>query len=642
MASTASQIQYFVSVATPFGADVLLLDGFGGREAISELFRFDLRMRSLNKALDAQTIVGKPVTVSIGQASGPQRFFNGIVTRFAHVGSDTKYGFYSVELAPRLWLLTLGRDRVIHQNKSALDIVKEVLGKFEVTFELSISAAADYVVREYCVQYDESAFQFVSRLMEEEGIFYFFKFADGVHTMVLADSPSAHQAGAHSAQLYFSTDSTAHDPAERVGEFRMEHGLVAAEHVVADYDYLTAETSESVSTATGGTSTGSRYTFPGRYGSAADGDRKAAIRLAAQQMEQQIGQGLGHCHHLAAGTTFTLAGHANAALNISYVVRAVSHSASNETYSNEFEVFPASVPFRAPLSTPLPVVAGTHTAKVVGSSGEEIWTDAHGRIKLKFHWDRSPEANQDSSCWVRVSQVWAGQGWGHLVLPRVGHEVVVSYVDGDPDRPLVTGSVYNKLNTTPVALPSLQTQSVMRSRSSKNGTAGNEIRMDDKLDAEELYLHAQKDMNVSIENALSTTVLAGAETHIIEKGDRTINVKTGKESHTVKGTRTLDVTGEETHTNHAAFKQDVTGNYTLTISGNLVIDVSGSVSIKAGTSLKNEAGTSLDNKAGTALSNKAGTALSNAGLTVESKASASQTVDGGGMLTLKGALVKIN
>jgi type VI secretion system secreted protein VgrG len=633
MAATTTQTGCLLSVTTPFGKDALLLDGFGGREAICESFRFNLRMRSANKALDAQQIVGKNVTVTLQQPSGPQRFFNGIVTRFANVGGDAGYGFYSAEMAPRLWLLALGCDRVIYQNLSALDIVKQVLSSFEVSFELRISSA-DYAVREYCVQYDESAFHFISRLMEEEGIFYFFTFANGTHTMVLADSPSAHQGGANSAQLYFSTDTRAHGQVDRIGAFEMALGLVEAQQVIADYDYVSATTSQASSTTTGGTSSGIRYTFPGKYATAADGNRKAAIQLAAQQMEQRTGGGVSYCYSLAAGTSFTLGGHANAALNVSYVVRAVTHSASNDRYSNDFEVFPAAVPFRAPLVTPRPVVAGTHTALVVGSSGEEIWTDALGRIKLKFHWDRTPAADQNSSCWVRVSQASAGQGWGHLFLPRVGQEVVVSYVDGDPDRPLVTGSVYNKQTTLPIALPSLQTQSVMLSRSSKNGTAGNEIRMEDKLNAEELYFHAQKDMNVVIENALATTVTAGAETHTVKQGDRTIAVQTGNETHSVKGKRSLDVTGAETHTNHAAFTQNVSGDYTLKVTGNLVIDVSGSISIKSGTSMTSQAGTTLDNKAGTT--------LTSTGLTVQHKATTTQTVDGGAMLVLKGTLIQLN
>jgi type VI secretion system secreted protein VgrG len=631
MSTVPSQADCFVSVTTPFGADVLLLDGFGGREAISEPFHFDLRMHSTNKALDAQTIIGKGVTVTVKDQAGAARYFNGIVKRFAHTGANSQYGFYSAELAPRLWLLTLGQDRMIYQNQSALDIVKAVLGTFQVPLELRISGTG-YAVREYCVQYDESAFDFISRLMEEEGIFYFFTFTNGAHTMVLADSASAHEVG--QPTLYFSPDSSVAPRAERVAEFAMTQDIVSGVHVLADYDYLSAASSTASSSASAPVPTGRRYTFPGKYATSAEGTRKSAIRLAAQTVQQQTGRGAGYCYALTAGTSFTLSGHVNSALNVSYVVRAVTHMASNDTYSNEFHVFPESVPFRAPLTTPRPLVAGTHTAKVVGSSGEEIWTDANGRVKLKFYWDGSAGADENSSCWVRVSQSSAGQGWGHLFLPRIGQEVVVSYVDGDPDRPLVTGSVYNGQNATPVALPSLQTQSVMRSRSSKGGTAGNEIRMEDKLDSEELYFHAQKDMNVAIENALTTTVIAGAESHVIQKGDRSINVQTGKETHTVKGTRTLDVTGDETHTNHAAFTQNVSGNYTLKVTGNLVIDVTGSVSIKAGMSLASEGGTTHASKAGTTLSTE--------GMTISHKASATQTVSGGGMLELKGGLVKLN
>jgi type VI secretion system secreted protein VgrG len=319
---------------------------------------------------------------------------------------------------------------------------------------------------------------------------------------------------------------------------------------------------------------------------------------------------------------------------------------------------------------------------VVGSKGEEIWTDQYGRIKIQFPWDRVGVKDENSSCWVRVSQSWAGASWGSLYLPRVGQEVIVSFVDGDPDRPIVTGCVYNAENTTPVTLPAMQTQSTLKSRSSKAGKAGNEMRMEDKLDSEEFYFHAQKDMKVEIENDLSTTLIAGAETHTVTKGDRTIDVQTGKETHSVKGTRTLTVTGNEDHTNSGDFKHTVAGNYQLKVTGDLVIDVTGSITLKAGTTfsveagktlstkagttLAHEAGTTLTNKAGTTLTNQSGTTLTNkagtdlanqagmgmtnkAGTTLDSqgamitsKASATQTVDGGGMLTLKGGLVMIN
>jgi type VI secretion system secreted protein VgrG len=335
-------------------------------------------------------------------------------------------------------------------------------------------------------------------------------------------------------------------------------------------------------------------------------------------------------------------------------------------YRNRFETFLATVPFRPPRLTPSPSVAGSQTAIVVGPANEEIWTDKEGRVKVQFFWDRVGAKDEKSSGWIRVAQSAAGKGYGTLFMPRVGQEVVISYIDADPDRPLITGSVYNGENTTPVTLPANQTQSVIKSRSSPKGTAGNEIRMEDKKDAEELYLHAQKDMKVEIENALTTTLTKGAEIHTLTEGDRTIELKKGKEIHKVKGTRALTVTGDETHDNEGKFTHTVEGNYTLKITGDLLLDIAGGITIKsaktvlieastslmakAGTSLTNQAGTALTNQAGTSLTNKAslglvneaGTTLDNKGAMMTHKASAMQTIDGGGMLIVKGGLVKIN
>ena len=397
-------------------------------------------------------------------------------------------------------------------------------------------------------------------------------------------------------------------------------------------------------------------------------------RVEAEQVQSAVSRGQSFCYALTAGTKFTLSGHIRAALNASHVLRTVTHSATNAQYSNSFECFIATATFRPQRVTPRPRVAGSQIATVVGPSGEEIWTDKHGRIKVQFPWDRVGVKDENSSCWVRVSQTWAGQGWGALFIPRIGQEVIISYVDGDPDRPLVTGSVYNAEKTPPVTLPSMQTQSTILSRSTKSGAAGNEIRFEDKKDSEEFYFHAQKDMKVEIENALTTTIKESHEIHTLNKGDRTIEVKTGKETHSVKGTREVTVTGNETHTNKADYTQKVTGNYELKVTGNLVIDVTGSITFKtakdatlkagttwaaesgtsftnkAGTALTNEGGTNLTNKAGMNLSNeagmglknKAGTTLDNEGAMVTNKASAMQTVDGGGMLTVKGGMVKIN
>ncbi|MBI2771772.1 MAG: type VI secretion system tip protein VgrG [Burkholderiales bacterium] len=666
-----TQATAFLSVTTPLGADQLLLDAFEGTEAISQPFRFSLSMRSTSMTLDATTVVGATATIKLKHGAGPVRYFSGIVSRFLHAGGDREFSAYSAELVPKLWLLTLSRNRVIYQNKTAAVIIKAVLAEFGVTIQDKLTGT--YGSREYCVQHDETAFEFISRLMEEEGIFYFFTFADGAHTMVLADATSAHTDCTNGAALRYAPHGGGREMIDAVNRFEFESRIVAQKHATSDYDYLNPSTALAAEHAAA-TGKGSHYDYPGGHKVVADGTARSKIRVEAEQVQGTVSRGQSFCYSLTAGTKFTLSGHGRTALNAAHVLRTVTHSASNEHYSNSFETFPATVPFRAPRVTPRPRVAGSQIATVVGSSGEEIWTDAHGRIKVQFIWDQVGTKNENSSCWVRVSQTWAGQGWGALFIPRVGQEVVISYVDGDPDRPLVTGSVYNAEKTPPVTLPSMQTQSTIKSRSSKSGTAGNEIRFEDKKDSEEFYFHAQKDMKVEIENQLTTTVKASHEIHTLEKGDRTVDVQTGKEVHKVKGTRELTVTGNETHTNEADFTQKVTGNYELKVTGNLVIDVTGSITIKsakdvtgkagttwqaeagtaltnkAGTALNNEAGTALTNKAGTdltnqagmGLKNKAGTTLDNEGTMVNNKASATQTVDGGGMLTVKGGMVKIN
>jgi type VI secretion system secreted protein VgrG len=665
------QANAFLSVTTPFGADKLILDAIEGTEAISQPFRFSLSMRADSTSLDAATIVGATVTVKMKLGAAQTRYFSGIVSRFLHSGGDREFSAYSAELVPKLWLLTLSRDRVIYQAKTAAEIIKAVLGDFAVTFSDKLTGT--YTAREYCVQHDETAFEFISRLMEEEGIFYFFTFADGTHTMVLADASSAHTACTNATTLKYHPHPGGREMIDTVNRFEFESRLVSQKHSLSDYDYLAPTTALAAESA-GTTGKGTQFDYPGGHKAVAAGTARAKLRVEADQVQSAVSRGQSYSYFLTAGTKFTLSGHLRAALNTSHVLRTVTHSASNEQYSNSFEAFPATASFRPPRITPRPRVAGSQIATVVGPSGEEIWTDKHGRIKVQFPWDRVGVKDDKSSCWVRVSQGWAGQGWGALFIPRIGHEVVISYVDGDPDRPLVTGSVYNAEKTPPVTLPSLSTQSTILSRSTKSGAAGNEIRFEDKKDSEEFYFHAQKDMKVEIENQLTTTVKESHEIHTLEKGDRTVEVKTGKEVHKVKGTREVTVTGNETHTDEADFTHKVTGNYELKVTGNLVIDVTGSITFKtakdatlkagttwaaesgtaftnkAGTALTNEAGTNLTNKAGMNLSNeagmglknKAGTTLDNEGAMVTNKASAMQTVDGGGMLTVKGGMVKIN
>ncbi|MCY0388381.1 type VI secretion system tip protein TssI/VgrG [Robbsia sp. Bb-Pol-6] len=647
MANGVTQARSFLSVSTPFGADVLSLERFTGREAISAPFSFRLEMRSSNGDLDPSGIIGQPLGVRLARAGQTQRHFHGIVARFVHESGRAEASRYAAVVVPRLWLLTLGSDRAIHQNKSAADIVRAVLHEHNILVEDRLSGT--YPVREYCVCYDESPFSFISRLMEEEGIFYFFTFAEGRHTLVLADNAAAHATSDSAPVMRYAPESPDSRTLEAVTQFELEHRVVAQDVTLNDYD-CGQSTAPLLVTVPESGGRGARYLYPGKYATLPEGERLASLRLDAQQMAGVAGRGASQCYTLRAGAKFTLVGHHRDALNGVQVVRSVEHAATESAYENRFETFAENRRFRPPSAAPRPAVQGMHTAVVVGPAGEEIWTDDLGRVKVRFHWDRHAARDENSSCWVRVAQAVAGQGWGQLFLPRVGHEVLVSYIDGDPDRPLVTGSVYNDTHTPPVSLPAAQTQSVIRSRSSKAGRAGNEIRMEDRLDHEELFLHAQKDMKIDVENDLHTTLLAGSHRLKVERGDRTIDVREGQETHMVHGDRSVTVGGTQVHHTEGDHRHTVAGNYTLCVAGDLLIDVTGSVAIKAGnaltsqagTSLSNQAGLDLTNKGGTTLENSAGTTLTNRGLVVESKASATQTVDGGGMLTLKGGMVAIN
>jgi type VI secretion system secreted protein VgrG len=387
----------------------------------------------------------------------------------------------------------------------------------------------------------------------------------------------------------------------------LEQNLTPGQYSQDDFNFETPDT-DLLATASGPDTSRAIYDYPGFYTKQSAGETISGRRLSALEVPGKMLSGDGRCRAFYAGLKFMLANHYRADLNTSYVVESLHLQGTLTEYSNSFTAFPAGITFRPFAGTPRPSVPGSQTAIVTGKSGEEIWTEQYGRIKVKFHWDQQGASDETSSCWIRVAQTWAGMQWGGIFTPRIGQEVVISFLEGNPDRPLVTGSVYNAKQTVPYALPGEQTKSTLKTSSSKGGSGFNEIRFEDKAGSEELFVQAQKDMNLTVLNNLTASV-------------------TKDEAVTVQGKRTLTVTGDEAHTNQ--------GNYSLKVSGNLTIDVSGSVTIKSGTTLENQAGTSLTNKSGAAMTNDAGTTLTN-------KAAASQTVDGGGMLTLKGGLVKIN
>jgi len=653
---------YTFTVTTPLGADMLLLEAFEGEELISGLFDFRLDMESEHGDLDFSQVVGQSVTIAGTDKDGNSRYFNGIVARMVQSGLT-----YHFDMRPKLWELTLTSDNRIFQTKSVPDIVKQVLQEQGVT-DVKDSLTGTYNPRDYCVQYRETGFDFISRLMEEEGIFYFFQHEDGKHTMVLADDASAFEPCPNLASVPFKPESAkAWEEQDLVLALNLEQSVVTGKYQADDFNFETP-TTQLLST-TSGSGTLQIYEYPGVYQTKDEGDDYGKKRLDAMELPTRLVSGESVCRAFATGYKFSLTGHPRADVNDTYVLRRITHAGGRRHYRNSFVAFPSSATFRPPRLTPKPRIAGTQTALVVGKSGEEIWTDQYGRIKVQFHWDQLGQSDENSSCWIRVAQSWAGKNWGAIFLPRIGQEVVVSFLEGDPDRPLITGSVYNGQQPVPYTLPDEQTKSTVKSSSSKGGSGFNEIRLEDKADSEELYIHAQKDMKIDVLNDQTTTITnnrsvtisekddsltvskgnrsvtvsQGNETLTVSQGDRTIAVSQGKETHSVQSTREVTVTGNETHTNKADFTQNVSGNYTLKVTGSLTIQATGDLTLKTDGSLTVQSGTSLTVKSGTDLSASSGTGLSlSGGTTMEIKGSASGTVDGGGMLTVKGGMVKIN
>ncbi|HLI83227.1 MAG TPA: type VI secretion system tip protein TssI/VgrG [Bryobacteraceae bacterium] len=601
-----------VLITTPLGPDKFLLKRYQGEERISQLFHFTLELLSEDSAIDFSQITGKSVTLTISLASGDKQYINGIVGRFVQAGSDPRFTTYYAELYPWLWLLTLDTDCRIFQNMTTPDIIKKVFSDAGFT-DFTDSLTAAYNPREYCVQYMESSFAFVSRLMEEEGIFYFFTHDSSSHKLVLADDASAYQT-CSIATVTMNKEAWAAE--DIVTTCSVEQQVVVGKYQLDDYNFITPAT-DLTSSASGSDPSRSVYQYPGLYTTTSDGEARASLRLSALEVPAKQIRGTSYCWAFRPGYKFTLAGHKRDDANAEYLLTWVSHNGDqNRLYTNSFEAISSSTVYRPPCITPRPIIHGSQTATVVGKAGEEIWTDQYGRIVVQFHWDQLGQNDEKSSCWIRVAQGWAGKQWGSFFLPRIGQEVVVSFLEGNPDRPLVTGCVYNATQTVPYTLPGEQTKSTIKTSSSKGGAGFNELRFEDKAGSEEIFIQAQKDMNATILNNQMVTIGVN-------------------ETRTVQGNRSVSVAGNMTHSDGGDFTHSVGGNYQLTISGNLTINVTGSVTIKAGTSLTNQAGTTLDNKAGTSMTNEAQVTLTN-------KAGASQTVDGGGMLTVKGGLVKIN
>jgi type VI secretion system secreted protein VgrG len=641
-----------------------------GEEALNSLGSLNLHGYSAT-ALTMADAVASHLTATLHN-DAMLRPIDALCAEIRQLPGDATAERYNLLLRPWLWWLTLASNNRVFQNLATSDIVTSIFDEHGFSdYELKLTGS--YTPREYCVQYGESDFAFVSRLLEEEGIFWFFTHADCAHTLVLGDSNDAFPPCPNASTIPYLGQQMGERELHGIRSGQICRQAVSGVYRATDYEFTTPTTSlYGQAEAVAGPL--SVYEHPGGYTAKARGDALGTMRVNALRSQESRFIGESDCRWLVPGHSFTLSGHEDDTANIEWVVTQVSHEASHEHYRNRFEAIPKSTSYRPPRNTPRPRMH-TQTAIVVGKAGEEIWTDEYGRIKIQFPWDRDGKNDESSSCWVRVVLPWSGKGFGMHFIPRIGQEVIVTFIDGDPDRPLVTGCVYNGDNALPYAQPANQTQSGIKTNSSKGDGGFNELRFEDKKDSEEVFLQAQKDMKVkvlndststighnetqTVQNARTRTVKEGDETVTLEQGSRTVTIELGSDTLDVTDTRSVTVGSNQTHSTGGNYSHKVAGNYDLTVSGNLSIKVTGTLTLQstgdltvksdanltaqAGTALTNKAGTALTNQAGTTLDNKAGTTLTNdGGVSLINKASAEQTVDGGGMLTIKGGLVQVN
>jgi type VI secretion system secreted protein VgrG len=628
-----------LAVDTPLGKDKLLITSFSGQEGLSQLFSYEIEaVTPVGTDVPFDRVLGQPVSVRLTLPGGQARSFNGICNRLTQGASDIVFTSYRLEVVPKVWLLTRRAQSRIFQHKNIPDILKEVLAGIDVSFELQGSFAP----RDYCSQYRETDFNFLCRLLEEEGIYYYFKHANGSHRMVLANSPQAHSDVPGDTRILLETLVGGLREAERITGWEKRQELRSGKSTLWDHcfelphKHLEAEKPIADAVPVGkathklklaGVEQLELYDWPGEYAQRFDGvdkgggdnsgdlskifedaRRTVEIRMQQETTPTLLIHGNSNCRQLAAGHKFTLDTEPgdNTARQMraegAYVLTSVSHFTTQsgyhtgETafrYQNHFTCIPAALPFRPPRVTPRPVVQGTQSAVVVGPPGEEIFTDKYSRVKVQFHWDRQGKNNADSSCWLRVATPWAGKQWGMIHIPRIGQEVLVAFLEGDPDQPIIVGSLYNAEMMPPYKLPDKKTQSGLKTRSTLQGTPENfnELRFEDKKDSEEIYFHAEKDFNrvvenndtlkvgsskaedgsqtIEIWNNRTENVKEGDEKVTIEKGNRTVTVKTGDDLHEVDtGNRTVTVkTGDDSHQIKMG-NRDVQidmGNDTLTI-----------------------------------------------------------------------------
>lgn len=551
LGSMLTQHQRLITFDSPLPPEQeLQLLSFSGREAMSELFSFQVQLISQDARIELKKLIGKKVTLGIALADGSTKYISAHVSDFVHTGADGGIANYSAELVPWIWILSRRRDSRIFQDKTTEQIIKEVFDYYLSLADHEFRLSTPLKPISYCTQYQESDLNFVLRLLEQEGLFFTFQHSQEGHRMIISDDSSVlPQLERQPVIRYHSASVT--ETADSITSWSSVRRMQPTRLTLKSFDYKQPGNPHLVQLNSvnqqGEVGQYEVFEYEGLYGYANpdEGMRKARHRLEAMEVNGKMFSGESNCRAMEPGHYFELSQHYDHDNDVpddrQFLLLSVTHWGQNN-YSNEgeagyrngFTCIRRKIPFRPSLRTPRPGISGPQTAIVVGPPGEEIYTDELGRVKLQFHWDRNGEFNDKSSCWVRAAQAGASGGFGSIQIPRVGDEVVVVFLDGNPDRPLIMGSLYNSNNTPPWSLPANKTQSGFLTRSMKgDGGTANFFRFEDKAGAEQIIMHAERNMDTEIEldethdvGNNRTITVGGAHQEIIKK-DTVVNVQEG-------------------------------------------------------------------------------------------------------------------
>jgi len=574
-----------MDIATPLGEGVLLFHGMRGHEELARISEYHLDLLSDNGDIDVDAILGKNVTIKLGLPDDSTRYFNGFVTRFSQGQVHGRYFTYSATVHPWLWFLTRTADCRIFQEMTVPDIIKKVFADHG-TADFKLELTSTYRKWTYCVQYRETDFNFVSRLMEQEGIYYYFRHTEGHNTMVLTDSCSKHVPSAGYEKIPFiAPDKLVRPELEHIGSWQFSREIQPGKYVHKDYDlerpsvdlktqkviaYTCAEGSHEV------------FDYPGAYLQKGDGEQLALVRIDELGTQFETANGTSNARGIAVGALFTLEDCPRADQNCEHLVMAANYDlqfadyealeGGGTSYQCTFAAMSTKQQFRPRRATPKPFVQGPQTAVVVGPGGDEIYTDQFGRVKVQFHWDRLGKKDENSSCWMRVSHPWAGKGWGAVSTPRIGQEVIVDFLEGDPDQPIITGRIYNAEQMPPYELPANKTQSGIKTRSSTGGSPDNfnEIRFEDKKGEEQLFIHAEKNQDIEVEK--DETHWVGHDRTKTIDNDETVLVKHDRKEQ-VDNDETILIKHDQIKTVQNDLTQTVQNNRSRTVGGHETVRI---------------------------------------------------------------------